>query len=149
MLKNFFKPTQLLSTSPATKLTSLLKDDNAQKNQFWVDIEKITKNCLICTPFAKTPPRPVVNFPLAQNFNEKVAMDLKSLSNKWILIWMICGLDWPCQCSLIQKIPKSAIYATVFNWVGAGYGVMKSDLKDKGGEFCVDEIGEVSSILII
>lgn len=47
------------------------------------------------------------------------------------------------------KIPKSAIYATVFNWVGAGYGVMKSDLKDKGGEFCVDEIGEVSSILII
>ena len=37
----------------------------------------------------------------------------------------------------------------MFNWVGAGYGVMKSDLKDKGGEFCVDEIGEVSSILII
>ena len=70
---------------PASKLISLLKDANAWNNEFHADIEKISKNCLICKSFAKTPPRPVVIFPLAHIFNEKVAMDLKCWGDKWIL----------------------------------------------------------------
>ena len=63
---------------PATTLISLLKDANAWSNEFHADIEKISKDCLICKSIAQTPPRPVVNFQLAHNFNEKVAMDLKN-----------------------------------------------------------------------
>ena len=71
---------------PATKLISLLKDANAWNIEFHADIKKISKNFLICKSFAKTLPRPVVNFPLAHNLHEKVAMDLKSCgNNKWIL----------------------------------------------------------------
>ena len=55
---------------------SLLKDAIiAWSNEFHADTKKpLASNCLICKSFAKTPPRPVVNFPLAHNFNEKVAM---------------------------------------------------------------------------
>ena len=45
-------------------------------------LKKIFKNCLTCKSFAKTT---VINFSLAQKLNKKVAMDLKSCGNKWIL----------------------------------------------------------------
>ena len=48
---------------PASKLISLLKDANVWNYELHADIEKISKNCLICKSFAKTPPRLVVNFP--------------------------------------------------------------------------------------
>ena len=37
----------------------------------------------------------------------------------------------------------------MLNWVGAGYEVMKSIVKDNEGEFSANEIQEVSSILNI
>ena len=125
---------------PAKKLISLLKDVNAWNNEFHADLEKISKNCLICKSFAKTPPRPVVNFPLAHNFNEKVAMDLKSWGDKWI----ICLVDMWSRLTISvfndRKTPQSAISAIMLNWVGPGYRVMKSILTDNGGEFSADEV---------
>ena len=102
---------------------------------------------MICKSLAKTPPRPVVNFPLPHIFNEKVAMDLKRWDNKWILhlidMWSRLTISVFIDC----ETPQSVINTIMLHWVGAGYGVMKSILTDNGGEFSADEIQEVSSIL--
>ena len=37
----------------------------------------------------------------------------------------------------------------MLNWVGSGYGVIKSILTNNAGEFSADEIKEVSSVLNI
>ena len=52
-------------------------------------------------------------------------------------------------CTHWSKTPQSVINVIKLNWVGAGYGVMKSILMDNGGEFSAYEIREVSSVLNI
>ena len=133
----------------ATKLISLLKDASVWRNKFYADIEKISKNCLICKSFAKTPPRLVANFPLAHNFSEKVAVDLKRLGNKWILDLVDMWSQLAISVFIDQKTPQAVINAIMFNCVGAGSVVMKSILTDTGGEFNADEVREVSSVLNI
>ena len=41
--------------------------------------------CDLCKRYAKTPARPIVGMPMATQFNEKVAMDLKQWNGRWIL----------------------------------------------------------------
>ena len=41
------------------------------------EIKNVTENCKTCQVYCKAPPRPVVGLPMAANFQETVAMDLK------------------------------------------------------------------------
>jgi len=70
---------------PENKLISLLKDAGIWNEKFKEDLVTISKTCKVCTIYKKTPPRPIVGLPMARKFNEKVAMDLKSWKDKWIL----------------------------------------------------------------
>ena len=110
-------------------------------------LKTFSKNCLICKSFAKTPPRPVVIFPLAHIFNEKVAMDLKCGDDKWILHLIDMWSSLTISVFIDRKTSQSVINTIMLHQVGAGYGVMKSILTDNGGEFSADEIQEFWSIL--
>ena len=102
---------------------------------------------MIWKSFAKTPPRPVANFPLTHILSEKGTMDLKRWDNKWIVhlidMWSCLTISVFIDC----KTPQSVINTIMLHWVGAGYRVLKSILTDNGGEFSADKIQEVLSIL--
>ena len=64
---------------PLKKLKSLLQDANLWKDDYTDMLEDIVRRCDLCKRYSKTPPRPVVGMPMATQFNEKVAMDLKTV----------------------------------------------------------------------
>ena len=70
---------------PLKKLKSLLQNAGLWRNEYVDLLEEINKSCDLCKRYTKTPPRPVVGLPMATNFNETVAMDLKQWNGRWIL----------------------------------------------------------------
>ena len=68
--KQFAHPT-------AMRLKSLLKDAGGYTKDHLDYVDRVTDNCEVCKRFKKTPARPVVSLPLATEFNEVVAIDLK------------------------------------------------------------------------
>ena len=64
------------------KLISLLKDSNSWSDEFKPLLLEIYQQCELCKMYPATPPRPAVAMPLAAQFNDKVALDLKKLGDK-------------------------------------------------------------------
>ena len=62
------------------RLKKLIKNSGTDKQIVDEMIDKITNECDTCKRFKKAPPRPVVGMPLASEFNETVAMDIKFIS---------------------------------------------------------------------
>ena len=58
-----------------------LSDDQNLKDQIF----EVARNCEIRQVYKRPSPRPVVGLPLATEFNEVVAMDLKQCEGGWIL----------------------------------------------------------------
>ena len=63
----------------------MLKDARVWKDEFEGHLLEIEQKCNLCKTYAKTPPRLVVSMPMAKEFNEIVAMDLKQYKGRWIL----------------------------------------------------------------
>ena len=63
------------------------------------------KECEVCLKYQKNQIRPVVGFPLATEFNECVAMDLKqwSYQDKVWLIDIVDYLTWYSTSFIIQS----------------------------------------------
>ena len=88
--------------------------------------------------------------PKASKFNEKVVMDLKQWDSRWILhiidMWSRCTLS----IFVNQKKPGNIRDALMTQWIGklgVMKGVMKVLMTDNGGEFNLDEMREITSIL--
>lgn len=106
---------QLICTHPNFKLISLLKYTSAWNNEFPADTENISKNCLIFKSFAKTPPRLLINFPLPHNFNENVAIDLKSGVLNGLLHLVDMWSQLTISVFIDQKTPQSIINLIMLN----------------------------------
>ena len=65
------------------KLISLLQNASIWDDIYQADLDQIKSTCEICIGYKSTPSRPVVSLPLANKFNQCVAMDLKQWNNKW------------------------------------------------------------------
>lgn len=133
---------------PKKRLVALLKDAGAWKDEFNDDLCEIEQKCELCKVYAKTPVRPVVALPMARNFNEKVAMDLKQYKGRWILHMIDMWSRYTVSMFISHKKPSNVIDALMKNWVGV-FGVMGSLMTDNGGEFNSDETREITSILNI
>ena len=70
---------------PKKRLIGLLKDAGVWRDDYEQTISEIDPKCELCKTYAKTPPKPVVSMPMAKEFNDKVAMDLKQMNGLWIL----------------------------------------------------------------
>ena len=70
------------------KLITLLKDANINDKQLFDLVKNISSNCKVCQKYKKQKPKPAISFPLAKNFNETLALDLKQWKSKpkvWFL----------------------------------------------------------------
>lgn len=133
---------------PARKLVALMKDAGVWRDEFASDLEEIQQNCAMCKMYAVTPPRPVVAFPMASEFNEKVAMDLKIWGNKYILHMIDMWSRLTVSVFIDNKKTSTIIDKIMTNWV-AVYGVMQAIMSDNGGEFNSDDMREIASFLNI
>ena len=131
---------------PKKRLASLMKDAGIWKDDYEKDLDQIENRCELCKVYAKTPSRPVVGMPMASKFNEKVAMDLKLWSGKWILHIIDMWSRYTLSIFIDRKKSCNIIDALMREWVGK-FGVMGSLMTDNGGEFNSDEIREITSIL--
>ena len=145
--KTLLKLHKQFAHPPAAKLTKLLPDANQWKPDFEPILNSISESCEICKLYHHTPSQPVVCFSKAENFNEKVAMDLKKWGNRWILhhidMWSRLTVSIFIDC----RRPSDVIDNIMLHWVGAGFVIMKSIFMDNGGEFSSDKMREVCSIL--
>ena len=93
-------------------------------------VDNIYSDCKICKQYARTPSRPIVALPLASEFNECVAIDLKYWrENLWILHMVDVYSRFTQSVLITSKRPKVVIDAIILNWIG-NFGVMKKLLSD-------------------
>ena len=72
--KQFAHPT-------SDRLKALIKDDGIKGSNCLELVDLVSENCQVCKRFKRTAVRPVVSLPIATEFNEVVAMDLKIWKN--------------------------------------------------------------------
>ena len=61
----------------ARRLKFYFKKGGVNDKEYMNLIDEATENCDICPKWKKTPSRPIVSLPLANEFNDVVALDLK------------------------------------------------------------------------
>ena len=107
----------------------------------------IINKCKVCSQFKKSPPRPRVGLPAANDFNEIVGLDLKVVDQKrgHYILWMVDLFSKFIKGVFLKdKTPASIIEGIVSRWVigdGGGPGhPRKGFWSDNGGEFLNQEL---------
>jgi hypothetical protein len=108
---------------------------------------EVIDGCKTCSEFRKSPPRPKVGLPVANDFNEIVGIDLKVVNknkNEYIL-WMVDMFSKMIKGKYIMnKKPETIIDAITTTWiVGDGIGPghpRRGFWSDNGGEFLNSEV---------
>ena len=75
--KQVLKLHQQFGHPSVKRLRQLLKDAGVKDAEYFMLIDEVNDGCNTCKKYRRTPSRPVVSLPLARDFNEVVAMDLK------------------------------------------------------------------------
>ena len=111
-------------------------------------IEEVYKECDICKAYAKPEPVPKVGFPLADEFNETVAMDLKFFDGKIILHLVDHLTRFSTGIICKSKEPKEIVSAIIRSWVSI-FGPPRKFLMDNGGEFANETMIEFAESMNI
>ena len=106
-------------------------------------ISSVSAECDICIRYQKSPPRPVVGLPMASQFLETVAMDLKHYNGKWILHLIDMCTRLSAASVIPNKKPDTVIQHLMQVWISV-YGSADKFLVDNGGEFANKDLIEVA-----
>ena len=125
----------------ADRLLRLVSNAGArwsQNQNLKKEIKEITENCTVCKVFKKPPPRPIVGFPMATEFQEAVGMDLKQYNGRQILHMVDLCTRLSAAIFIPNKKKETIVKAIMQIWI-AVYGTPKKVLSDNGGEFANPE----------
>ena len=131
---------------PKDSFINLLKSANSWSEDMRCKIEKIIDSCEGCIKRKRNPDRPAVSFPMANEFNEMIAIDLSVYKGKYILHIVDMWSRLTVSTVIARKKPSEVIDKIMQKWI-AHYGVMQAILNDNGGEFTSEEMREVKAIL--
>ena len=148
--KSLLKLHRQFGHPPKVKLVKLLEDANCWQPEYNDSVNKVYDKCKssgLCR-FKDKIYKPVVSLPMASEFNEKIAMDLKLWKGKWIMHIVDMWSRFTISAFVPRKRPSDIIHALMSEWVGI-FGVPKGILTDNGGEFVNKELLEVESLLNI
>ena len=126
----------------AKSLKAIMKD--ALDDDCATLIEEISSKCEVCKRYKKTPARPAVSLPLARQFNDVVAMDLKQFGEVYFLHFIDLFTRFSKSRVIKKKIPRLIIESIATEWIAAGFGPPKKFLVDNGGEFNNGEYRELA-----
>ena len=110
------------------------------------EMKNISNNCPTCKKYKKVPPSPVVGLPMATEFQETVAMDLKFYDSK-IILHLVDHCTQLSASSFIPNKNPDTILTFIFKiWVSV-YGAPETFLTDNGGEFAKAKLIEMAESL--
>ena len=133
---------------PKQSFTELLKNAGAWSHEMSGMLDQIIENCKGCIMRRRNPDRPAVAPPMASDFNEKVAIDLKHWKEGYILYCVDMWSRLTTAAFITRKEPKQVIDKIMSKWV-AYYGVPACILNDNGGEFTAEEVVAMKGALNI
>ncbi|CAG2235876.1 unnamed protein product [Mytilus edulis] len=120
----------------AKRLKTLLKDAGGYTKEHFESVDKIIEGCDVCKKYKKTPVQPVVSLPLAAEFNEVVAVDLKEWKPITYFLHLIeIATRFSFATVIKRKIPDVIADKIMYLWIEIGMGPQKNFLADNGGEF--------------
>ena len=116
------------------RIIELLRKSGKSSKEIEEELQKIEGSCDFCLKHKRASPRPNVCLPLATEFNELVAMDLKKIGGVWILH---C-IDYLTRFSAVHTVqshsPDEVIEKFFMIWISM-FGPPQKILSDNGGEF--------------
>ena len=98
------------------------------------EIREVTDSCSVCQIYKKPPPRPTVSLPLATEFQDTVAMDLKQYKGKLILHLVDVCTRLSAAVFIPNKNKNTIVNALFKIWLSV-YGAPRKFMSDNGGEF--------------
>ena len=128
----------------AKSLKAIMSNADALDDECARLIEDISKKCEVCMRFKKTPARPAVCLPLARQFNDVVAMDLKQYGDVYFIHFIDLFTRFSKSKVIRRKVPKVIVNSVATEWIAAGFGAPKKFLVDNGGEFNNEEYRELA-----
>ena len=133
------------------RLINLIQKSGLKNRNLEKEINKVSTHCITCVKFKKPSPRPIVCMPMASEFNETVAMDLKVWGKHYFLVMVDLATRF-CTASVINnKVPATIIKNLFISWITI-FGAPKKILSDNGREFNNAEmraLGEAFNINVI
>lgn len=131
---------------PKQNFVDLLKSADSWTPDMSGMLDLIIKNCEGCIKRKRNPDKPAVAMPMANEFNQKVAVDLKLWNGKYILYMIDMWSRLTVAAVIPRKRPSDVVNAIMQKWV-AVYGTMECILNDNGGEFTGSELVEMKNTL--
>ena len=129
---------------PPSRLKNLLQDSGVKDKKVFEYIDLVSKECDTCQRLTKPPNRPVVGFPLATEFNEVVAQDLKPLKTGiYVLHFIDHATRYSSGCIIYNKRKETIVEGILIHWI-KWFGPAKKFLWDNGGEFLNNEVVELA-----
>ena len=125
------------------RLKQLIQNSGVKDDKIFNLVDEISRECDICKRYRKPSPRPVVGFPLASEFNEMVAMDIKYINTVPVLHMIDHATRYSSACLLKNKKPLTVIEAVMTHWIQI-FGQPQKVLTDNGGEFVNSELLELA-----
>ena len=118
----------------SSKIIQLLKNAGVDSSKLENHLKDLDLNCEFCITHKRAHPRPKVSLPMANSFNELVAVDLKLIEGRWI----IHAIDYLTRFSSVavlkNKTSEEVIDKFFTIWI-AIFGPPQRILSDNGGEF--------------
>ena len=135
----------------AVKLVKLLRSAGVNRPELESELHKLIDSCKVCITLKRPVPRPVVGLPIAQRFNDVVAMDLKSFGGVYFLVLIDHATRYCASVVINNKKPATIVQALMLMWIPI-FGPPAKFLFDNGGEFVNEEmrqLGETFNIKLM
>ena len=135
--------------TPKPKYIQLLKSAGQWQEKFSAMLDTVMNRCEGCIMRMRTPDKPAVSLPLANDFNQVLTIDLKiwNANKNQYIIYMIDAFTRYTVANVInRKTPDQVINSIFEKWIQY-FGIPDKVLSDNGGEFSNAEMIEVSNKL--
>ena len=136
------------SSDKLLKLLNSAGDPWKNDEELKLHIKKIKTECQVCQLYKKTPPQPIVGFPMATAFQECVAMYLKFYRAKSLFHLIDHATRLSASTFVPSKEPNVIINVIFKSWIQI-FGATKKFLTDNGGEFANEEFLEMCEAMNI
>ena len=136
---------------PSSKrLIDYVKTAGINNKELFDAIDVVSQQCNTCKRYKRVSPKPIVMFPLANEFNETVALDLKTYENNSIYFLHIVDHATRFSAASVIRSKRSEVIVNQFFkiWV-AIFGQPQKVLSDNGREFANSEFVQMCENLNI
>ena len=116
------------------RIIELLRNAGKRDEELEKELETIQNSCEFCLKHQRASPRPSVCLPLANEFNELVAMDLKKINGARVLHCIEYLTRFSAAHTVSSRDPDEIMEKFFVIWISM-FGPPQKILSDNGGEF--------------